>query len=154
MVPAGELTSASLRASDYVDAGELAGAFVVHTYTRAEALADGVLVDASTVAREAGFKVPVAITQAAWSDCVAWSEADSKRQTHQDESGRLWDVLWMAFVAVRRSPSSKGPLLSYQLYRVPCGGKAQEAKLTTLELHIGPGDAGEPVITIGLPGED
>ena len=34
----------------------------IHTYTRAEALADGVLVNVTGTAREAGFIVPVALT--------------------------------------------------------------------------------------------
>ena len=74
---------------------------VISVYTRAQALADGVLIDAGPMAREAGFRWPVAITSAGWEDCVAWSESDSDRQTHQDQSGRLWDVLFMAAHAAR-----------------------------------------------------
>jgi hypothetical protein len=44
---------------------------VVSRYTRAQAMADGVLMDAGPMAREAGFKVPVALTQAAWDDCLS-----------------------------------------------------------------------------------
>ena len=46
----------------------------VYTYTRAQALADGVLIDAGPLAREAGLRFPVALTGAAWQDCVAWTE--------------------------------------------------------------------------------
>jgi hypothetical protein len=54
-------------------------------------------VDVTETAREAGFRVPVAPTQTAWADCVCWAEEDSARVVvHQDESGRLWDMLWMA----------------------------------------------------------
>lgn len=126
---------------------------VIYTYTRAQALADGVLVDVSQTAREAGFRWPVALTRAAWEDCVAWSEDDSRRQVHQDESGRLWDVLWMAMNAIRRSSGGASQTL-FQLYRVPCDGECQGALLVTLKLVAGPGDAGEPVITIMLPQED
>ena len=59
---------------------------LISTYTRAQALDDGVLVDVSAIAAEAGFKWPAAMTRAAWEDCVAWGEADSKRQTYQDEA--------------------------------------------------------------------
>ena len=52
---------------------------VISIYTRAQALADGILIDAGSMAREAGFKWPVAITVAAWEDCVAWTESDSER---------------------------------------------------------------------------
>ena len=35
---------------------------LIHRYTRAEAIADGVLVDVSALAKEAGFKYPMALT--------------------------------------------------------------------------------------------
>lgn len=123
----------------------------IHTYSRAEALEDGILVDVSETARDAGFVIPVALTIGAWEDCVAWGEADSHRQTYQDESGRLWDVLWMSAQAARKG---EGERLAFQLYRVPRGGRSIRPRLTTLHMVIGPGDTGEPVITILLPGED
>jgi len=124
----------------------------IYRYTRAQALEDGVLIDVTEVATEAGFRWPVAITLAAWQACVEWSDDDSRRQTYQDESGRLWDVLWMAFVAIRSA--NGGTEINFQLYRVPKGGRRTKARLTTLKLVSGPGDAGEPVITIMLPQED
>jgi hypothetical protein len=39
---------------------------VIHAYSRAEALEDGVLVDVTSTAREAGFRIPVALTRAVW----------------------------------------------------------------------------------------
>lgn len=44
----------------------------ISVYTRAQALADGLLVEAGALAREAGFVVPVVLTRAAWVSCVAW----------------------------------------------------------------------------------
>ncbi|MDP2073389.1 DUF6573 family protein [Hydrogenophaga sp.] len=124
---------------------------LIHSYSRAQAVADGVLIDVSAVAREAGFKVPVALTAEVWADCVAWSAEDSLRQVTQDESGRLWDVLWMAFCAARQA---KGSQLAFHLYRVPRGGRKCMPRLTTLHLQIGPGDELEPVITVLQPGQD
>ena len=126
---------------------------VISAYTRAQALADGVLIDAGPMAREAGFRWPVAVTAAAWEDCVAWSERDCDRQTHQDQSGRLWDVLFMAAYAARANAEA-GPELRFELYRVSRDGRSTEAELTTLKLIVGPGDDGEPVMTILLPNED
>ncbi len=126
---------------------------VIYRYTRAQALEDGVLVDVSNTAREAGFRWPVALSCAAWEECVAWSDEDSLRQTDQDPAGRLWDVLWMAYVAIRQAPAG-GSELQFKLYCVPRGGKATKARLTTLKLVCGPGDEGEPVVTIMLPTED
>lgn len=125
---------------------------VIHAYTRAQAIEDGNLVDVSETAAEAGFRVPVVLTRAMWADCVEWGEQDSKRQTYQDEAGRLWDVLWMAFLGARRAGGRQA--FAFELYRVPRGGRSMRPRLTRLVCHIGPGDLGEPVITIMLPGED
>lgn len=126
---------------------------VVSVYTRAQALADGVLINAGPMAREAGFRWPVAITAAAWEDCVAWRETDSDRQTHQDQSRRLWDVLFMAAYAARSKADADSQML-FELYRVPRDGRSTAAELTTLKLVVGPGDDAEPVMTILLPQED
>ena len=125
---------------------------IIYAYTRAQAIEDGVLVDVSKTAKEAGFVYPVAITSAAWADCVEWSDDDTKRQVPQDEFGRLWDVLWMAKIAVKQG--NGGTQLLYPLHRVPRGGKAQKPRLIHLKLVCRPGDTPEPVITIMLPDED
>ena len=125
----------------------------ISIYTRAEAIEDGSLVDVTETAREAGFTVPVAITAAAWADCVAWDDDDTKRHnTPQDEAGRLWDVLWMTRHACGRGSNSDR--VAVQLYRVPRTGTGHKARLTELQCLIGPGDDAEPVITITLPDED
>jgi hypothetical protein len=124
---------------------------VIYGYSRAQAIDDGVLVDVSDMAREAGFVSPVAVTAAAWGDCVAWSDVDTKQQCHQDEAGRLWDVLWMAKQAARRA---QGDRLAFQIYRVPCGGRGAAPRLVTLLLTIGAGDEREAVITVMMPDED
>lgn len=124
----------------------------IYAYTRAQALEDGVLVEVTETAKEAGFRVSVAMTTAAWQDAVEWTEADSKRQTSQDQRGRLWDVVWMAYLAVRRGGTE--PRKAFQLLRVPRGGRGVRPRLTTLHIHIGSGDNGEPVITIMQPHED
>jgi len=105
------------------------------------------------MASEVGFIWPVALTSAVWADCVAWTDDDSQKQTHQGQSGRLWDVVYMASYAIRYSNGS-GDRLLFQVYRVPRDGHSTKAVRTTLKLIIGPGDAGEPVITILLPHED
>jgi Family of unknown function (DUF6573) len=42
---------------------------LIHRYTRADALRDGVLIDVTQAAQEAGFRWPVAMTVAAWAKC-------------------------------------------------------------------------------------
>ncbi len=126
---------------------------VISTYSRAQAIADGVLVEVDDRAREAGFRLPTALTLAAWQDCVAWSGDDSRRQVPQDESGRLWDVLYMAFFAILIN-GRQDHTLRFPLFRVPRDGYTTQARETHLKLMVGPGDDGGPVVTIGLPDED
>jgi len=66
---------------------------VVSSYSRARALEDGVLVDAGAMAQEAGFKWPVAITAAAWSDCVAWSDVDVRARESSDMNPESYNYL-------------------------------------------------------------
>ena len=100
---------------------------VIHTYTRAQALEDGVLVDVTGEAKDL-FRYPVAFT------ARLAAEADTK--------GKRWDVLWMAYLNIRRSPNSADSLI----FSVVLNGKKQE-----LLLVVGPGDDWEPVVTIGFP---
>lgn len=125
---------------------------VIYSYTRKQAIEDGHLLCVTEVAKEVGFRIPVAVTRAVWADCVEWDEADCRRQTYQDEAGRLWDVLWMVMNAARRGSGAKS--LVFQLYRVPRGGRGVRPRLVKLVAHIGSGEDGDPVITISLPGED
>lgn len=123
---------------------------VVHTFTRDDAIQGGVLMDAGAMSREAGFKVPVALTARVWATCVGWG---SDEKVPQDESGRLWDVLWMASLAARaaarRGDSGR---VEFQVLVVPRGGRCP--RLTRLALLIGPGDQGECVATVLMPDED
>jgi hypothetical protein len=62
-------------------------------------------------------------------------------------------VLFMAAYAARVNGGAGSELL-FEFYRVPRDGRATAAELTTLKLVVGPGDEGEPVMTILLPNED
>lgn len=127
--------------------------FIVHSYTRAQAIADGVLIDVTATAQEAGFKVPVALTSAVWADCVEWSDADTKETgVSQDETGRLWDVVWMAGYAARQKRNSNSRRVDFELRRVERGHRRPTR--VRLWMAIGPGDEDEPVITIMQVGED
>lgn len=136
---------------------------IISIYSRADAVADGTLIDVTDVAQEAGLRYPVALTIAAWGECVAWNDDDTRRKgVPQDEAGRLWDVLWMLAVAIkaknthnrRARVNEPEDRVDYQLYVVPRDGAAQRPRLTRLKAVVGPGDDLEPVITVMLPNED
>src|SRR5262249_6268984 len=71
---------------------------LIHRYSRADALRDGVLIDVSATAREAGIRWPVALTRAVRERCVGGPPGVAC----QDEAGRLWDVAWMLACPIRR----------------------------------------------------
>jgi len=119
---------------------------VIYTYTRKQAIEDGVLVDVSVTAREAGINFPVALTSTVWDMYVVPSE--KLEGCGQSISGRLWDLLWMFRLKAMRSNNS---LLYFSCLFLDVNEKLDEMKLKAL---CGPGDNAEPVITIMLPGED
>lgn len=121
------------------------GAEVISSYSRAQAIEDGELVDVSSTAREAGIRFPVAVTRAVWARYV---EVPSGVRA-QDEAGRLWDIVSMLRFAIARSQG--GPELRYQLM---VRNDNRRPKRVTLRSICGPGDQAEPVITIMLPEED
>jgi hypothetical protein len=124
----------------------------IHTYTRAQAINDGILVDVTPTAREAGFNFPCALTAAAHAEAVAW---DGENDAFQQETGRLWDVLTMARVSAHgASRGTTSDRVALKVLRIPNRPHAHQATLTTLHLHIGPGDTRAPVLTIMTPGED
>ena len=114
--------------------------------TRAQAIEDGVLVDVSETASEAGITFPVAVTSAVWAKYV---EVPDGVQC-QDETGRLWDVLWMFRC---RAKIEGGRAFNYSLH-VRNDNRDRTPPLVHLKAVCGPGDDAEPVITIMLPEED
>lgn len=137
----------------------------ISVYTRSQALADGVLVDVSKLAIEAGFVIPVAATAALWSD-ISTIPADV---SWQDITGRLWDVLWMAFCAIKSGTSLKCSGMGsvrflsescclYQVILYTEEGQfvdgGEDLPHYAVKMVIGPGDDCRPVITLMCPEED
>lgn len=113
----------------------------IFTYTRQQAIEDGVLVDVTEWASAdkgfiGGFKCPVAMTAAVFALC------EPPKGSYEDVRGRAHDVLWMASCAARGGGSDR-------LFKVKIG-----RRLHTLRMVAGPGDNAELVITIMLPDED
>lgn len=125
---------------------------LIFAYTRAEAIADGELVDVTADAMKSGFKIPVAVTRAVWNDYIQWNNEDTDRQTNQDKSGRLADALWMLYLACKRNRDEA--YIQYKLYVIPRDGNSISPVWVALKAVICGGDDGEPVITIMLPNED
>lgn len=132
----------------------------ISTYSRAQAIADGTLVEVVDLAREAGYNIPVAFTREAWSDLAEWTDADERRKsdyTGNDTTGRLWDVFSVMRGAARRALADaaqhgSGRHLT-QVYRIKREGRGTRPRLTPFAVHVGGDDSGRPCITIMLPHE-
>ena len=121
---------------------------VIYSYTRAQAVADGVQVEVTKTAQEAGISFPVFLTRGVFDRYVTVPEG----VTAQDEAGRLWDVVWMLRFAILRSRPG--------VQRIPVALYARNddraARLVKLIATCGPLDLDEPqpAITVMLPDED
>ena len=126
---------------------------VLSVYTRAQAIEDGILVDVSETAREAGFKIPVAVTRSVWDRLVALPHG---YQGFQDESGRLWDVLWMAhYYAVCASDSDRVRMcVLVRDIRKDLRDSHRPPRKHFPIVAIGSGDDGGAAITIMFPEDD
>lgn len=128
---------------------------VISSYTRADALQDGVLVEVPRdLCREAGVVIPVATTAGVW-NLIDPGNLDT--MPGQSVTGRTWDLLWMFRNAARRSRDQSVILFQCLfLLHIPRsdGVVSTRRKCITFRAVCGPGDRGEPVITIMLPGED
>ena len=111
-------------------------------YTRAQALADGVLVDLSERAKRAGIRYPTACTAGVWAliDCLPASESDTLAGIVRDV--RVEEVLRAMLAAIRRGGVRGTDRVTFA------------ALGASLWAHCGPGDTGSPVITIMREGED
>ena len=122
---------------------------VIHAYTRADAIRDGVLVELpAKICNEAGIVVPIAVTTGVWS-LVAPDNIEE--MPCQSVEGRLWDLLWMFRAAIQAGNGDVNRIRYDVLFLMK---PAAEPELVTLIAVCGPGDQGEPVITIMLPGDD
>lgn len=112
---------------------------LVFSYTRAQAIADGVLVDTTADASKVGIKYPVALTAGVHAKLFVGKGSENPACYR----ARLLDVLGLFAFKAR---VTKGDELHYQV-RV---GR----ELLRLWAKVGPGDTPDPVITIMLEGED
>ena len=121
---------------------------VIYSYTRKQAIADGVQVEVTSTAKEAGISFPVFLTRTVFDSYVAVPP----NIQGQDEAGRLWDIVWMLRFAILRSRpgSDRIPVALY------VRNDNRAAKLVKLIAQCGPLDIDDPqpAITVMMPDED
>jgi hypothetical protein len=118
---------------------------IIYSYTRKQAITDGVLIDVTELAKEAGFICPIALTSVVYEKYVRVPEDVEDT----DEKGRLWDVLMVLRYAARNSVGKSEVLFQLSLQM---GGN--EMEIVTLKAVCGSDDDGEMCLTVMLPGED
>jgi hypothetical protein len=89
----------------------------------------------------------VALTAAAWGRCVSVPSGVAC----QDESGRLWDVVYLLGCAIGRS--NGGPEVRFGVH-VRNDNRDRTPPLVRLKAVSGPDDDGAPCITVMMPEED
>jgi hypothetical protein len=120
----------------------------LHQYSRARAVADGLQVDVTRKAMDAGIRLPVFLTRAVFDQFVTVPSDVAG----QDEAARLWDIVWMLRFALRKAHAgqSRLPLALY------VRNDPHRAKLVKLIAVRGATDIDDPApaITVMLPDED
>ena len=121
---------------------------VIFSYTRAEAIADGVLIDVSEQAKQAGFLLP----GRGHGRGLGRVRRGARRRGRLNETGRLCVLLNMLRV---RLPG-RGATGSGSISRCMSGTTTATGALSLVHLYAlcGPGDDAEPVVTVMLPSED
>ncbi len=117
-------------------------------YTRARAVHDGLMIDVSPIAAHTGYRLPVAITRAAWAAAVFCTPAELARGFTEAE--RLAHLLACLNDAVHRAPCHASALQFGM-----CIERAQnEFSAVLLRCVVWPGDDGELALTVRIPGEE
>jgi len=134
---------------------------IVSTYTRAEAVRDGIQVAVpKEISREAGILHPVFLTRSVYDKYVRVPQG----MDYQNEDGRLWDILYIFAMQARNSNSS---VIVFQfvcylldngdwtIYEKICEGN-RLLREVSLKAEIGPLDIDDPspAITIMVIDED
>jgi hypothetical protein len=109
---------------------------IISRYTRMDAIEDGVLVDVTGWAKRAGFKLHTCLTSGVAGFIDVWDGEEGSFEQ------RALDLLRHCHVLAVQNQRERQIQFEYKL---PGLRKA------TVILHIGPGDRGEPVLTIGFP---
>ena len=127
---------------------------IISTYTRAQAIEDGVLIDASGTGETAAllreisrshFKYPIAMTEAVFE--LIQQAVDHPKHCN-DWKGVWHDILWMAKVDSTRQEIDPTTVV----FTVIITGVGR-SRYKRLKFVCGPNDDGSPCLTLMLPSE-
>ena len=127
---------------------------VIHSCTRAQALANGILIDVTEIGEEVGFKPPVAITEALQNRLTP---TKAEAVFGQDYDSRLWNVLWVAAFTIKLAARGT-ETVTFTVVQQEVDTKSGQPHSVELRLRAvyGPGNEDKPVkasckwVTIGF----
>jgi hypothetical protein len=116
---------------------------VIYSYSRADAIEDGLLIDVTDLSKQAGIKYPVAISEGIWLRLIECQGNDAEDR----QENRLLNLMSELAKAIR----SAGDCDRVEFKALHLGHGQATIPVYAL-CH--PGDLEEPVITVMLEGED
>ncbi len=123
----------------------------VSTYTRKQAIKDGVLIDITDTAKEIGFISSVAVTSTVWHGYIV--PAKELEYFGQSVKGRVWDVISRLYFQIQCSEATD-VIYFKTVFMMPEERQIYKHENVELKAVVSAGDNGEPVLTIMLPEED
>jgi hypothetical protein len=134
---------------EIIENGSWAGFEVIYTYTRQQAIEDGILIDLTSNFKNETrmFKWPVACTSAVWVLVEEAAEADCV-----ELAVYVWDLSYLALLAIKALRNSGNPELLFSVM-LPLRDNIVPTQLKMVCGPAGPTDP-SPCLTIMLPEED
>ncbi len=122
---------------------------MIFSYTRKQAIEDGNLIDVTEQAKEAGFKIPVAVSLNLYDGYI--KPPEGLEGEGQSIEGRLHDLFTMCMLAMQENLDQSR--INFQVLFLM---SAEPRKLEEVEVicQCGPDDDMKPCITLMLPDDD
>lgn len=120
---------------------------VISSYTRENAIEDGVLIDVTPLAKRAGFKYHTAITSGVHSVIDLGDALEEIKETY---TGRFGKVLYSLLCAIKNGQAKEDIIF----FNVNLTNRLGIIKNERFKSMVHAGDNHEPVMTILLPLED
>ena len=120
---------------------------IIFSYTRKQAIEDEVLIDVTEQAKQMGFKVHTVVT-----DHLYWEYLTPPAGLEgegQSVEGRLHDLLFKTLIAAKTFGG--GSRIEFDVLFLMSPGRWDTVHVLAI---MGPGDHGEPVLTIMLPEDE
>lgn len=125
--------------------------------SRQEALQQGFLIEVSSVAQNAGYRFPVALTRALWRDVNAAPDSLMGRDyggVIQTPDNRLWHLLLDLAYQIDRDAAPDESAFVARILMPTADPAGQVWSRCSIRYSLGLGDDGEAVATIMRPGEE